>query len=145
MNNSTILKSFVLSVALALCVNVASAQKTKKTNKNQVETRVSDKATIDATAQVPEYKWVYSVATVINEGKSYNIKFEESENKAREASMERSKEMSQKMQEIAKMVTSETDLLNLLAQQNLEIISVTNVAEREGKAMKYYLRQKVKK
>lgn len=144
MNNSTILKSLILSVAFALCVNVASAQKTKKTDKSQVEARVTKTVTEPEKEKVEEYRWVYSVATVINDGKSFNLKFEESENRTRDASLERAKEMSQKMQEVAKSVTSETDLLNLMAQQNLEIISVTNASQKEG-MMKYYFRTKVKK
>ena len=144
MNKSTILKTILLSVAFALCMNVASAQKTKKTDKSQVEARVTKTVTEPEKEKVEEYRWVYSVATVISDGKSFNLKFEESENRTRDASLERAKEMSQKMQEVAKSVTSETDLLNLMAQQNLEIISVTNASQKEG-MMKYYFRTKVKK
>lgn len=143
MKYPTILKTLVLSVAFALCINVASAQKNTKTNKNQVETKVSQSSTSEAAAKEPTYRWVYSVALVMNEGKTFNMKFEESENKTQDRNLERSKEMNMKMQEVAKMVTSETDLLNLMAQQNLELISVTNHPGKEGKLMKYYFRTKV--
>ncbi|NEN23032.1 hypothetical protein G3O08_05900 [Cryomorpha ignava] len=143
MNNSTILKTLVLSVAFALCINVASAQKTKKTDKSQVETSVSQTSTTDDSVKEPEYRWVYSVATVIIEDKNFTIKFEESENKTGDDKLERAKEMGLKMQDAARMVMSETDLLNLMAQQKLELISVTNHPGKEGKLMKYYFRTKV--
>lgn len=141
MNNSTILKTLILSVAFALCINVASAQKNSKTDKNQPAAKVSQTATKDETAKEAPYRWVYSVATVMNEGDRFNIKFEESKTEDRNAL--RAQEMGLKMQDAAKAVTTETDLINLMAKQNLELISVTNHPGKDGKLMKYYFRTKV--
>ena len=140
MNNSAILKTLVLSVAFALCINVASAQNSK-TDKSQPQAKVAQTATKDATAQEAPYTWVYSVATVMNEGDKFNIKFEESKTEDRNA--HRAQEMGLKMQDAAKSVTTETDLINLMAKQKLELISVTNHPGKEGKLMKYYFRTKV--
>lgn len=143
MNHSTILKTLVLSVAFALCINVASAQKNSKTDKNQPETKVSQTATKDASAKEASYTWVYSVATVMNEGKSFTLKFEESESKSEDPRLLRAQEMGLKLQDAAKAITTETDLLNFMAKQKLELISVTNHPGKEGKIMKYYFRTKV--
>lgn len=144
MINTSILKTLILSVAFALCVNVAFAQKTKKADNPRIEIKADQAKAESEKEKEQEYKWVYSVATVMTDRDGYSIKFEEAENIARDPSFERTRETSRKMQEVAKTVKTETDLLNLMAQQNLEIISIVNSAQKEG-MMKYYFRTKVKK
>ena len=144
MINTSILKTLILSVAFALCVNVAFAQKTKKTDNPRIEIKADQAEAESEKEKEQEYKWVYSVAPVMTEGDGYSIKFEEAENITRDPSFDRARETSRKMQEVAKTVKTETDLINLMAQQNLEIISIVNSAQKEG-MMKYYFRTKVKK
>ncbi len=144
MNHSTILKTVLVSVAFAFCLNTASAQESaKKAKKTTTEERVTQSKSLDAAEKEPRFKYVYSMATVINAGDKYIVEFEESRTDKYEATARRNKEMSAKMQNESNMPNSETDLMNSLAEQNLELISVTNYPGKEGKMMKYYFRTKV--
>lgn len=150
MKKSLVLKTFALLFIFGISFNAANAQKTDKKDKSGIqvkETKTDEKETKE---EEKSYIWIYSVATITDMGGKYDINFEEAKNPTREsktnarsAMMIQSKQVSQKMSSAQDMFLTETDILNFLADQNYEVISIVPVPGKEGKVMKYYFKSKV--
>ena len=148
MKKSIVLKTLALSFLFAFSLNAANAQKNDKKDKEKSGIQV--KETEAAESKEKAYMWVYSVATVTDLDGKFEINFEESKGATRESKansrtkmMIQTQETSKKMAGASDMFSTETDILNFLAEMNYEVMSVVAIPGKEGKLMKYYFKSKV--
>ncbi len=148
MKKSTVLKTLALSFLFVFSLSAANAQKSDKKDKSKSGIQVKE-TEVEESKEV-NYMWVYSVATVTDLGGKFEINFEESKGGTRESKadsrtkmMIQTQEASKKMAGSPDMFSTETDILNFLAEMKYEVISIFPIPGKEGKVMKYYFKSKV--
>jgi|SRR5690554_2357707 len=142
MRNMNYLKSIFFTAVFAFTLNAATAQKSNKVaDKAATQERIEQSQKLSA--KEPTYKWVYSIALVTDHGGKFDIKFQDGKSKATEMFKHKSHEARKKTTAAMEEITSEADILNLLAELKMELISVVSAPGFEGRTMKYYLRTQI--
>lgn len=136
------LKAFFFTAVFALSLNVATAQKSsKKSQKETTQQRVEQSNQLSA--KEPTYKWAYSVALVTDLGGKFEIKFTDGKSKTSQRLSKENHELRKKMEAESEEIATEGDLINMLTDLKMELISVVSIPESGGRTMKYYLRTKI--
>jgi len=133
------LKAFFLLSVFAFTLNTVTAQKTnKKTDKSTTQQRLEQSSSVSA--KEPAFKWIYSVLLVTDHGGKFEIKPGEGRSKISQQLERQSQEIMKRIESSGEEVRSEGDLINLLSNMKMELISVVAIPESGGRTMKYYLR-----
>lgn len=145
MNKTNYFKIFTIA-AFAFCLNttVNAQSGSSKMDREKAKPRVQQ-TEISAKKEDAKTTWIYSIARVTVDKDRISVAFEKSSPKLKTRSAEMAYKISVKneegLKEAADSFQSESDVLNYLADQRMELVSVV-IDNKEGNVKTYYLRTK---
>lgn len=134
------LRPIFFTALFAFTLNAATAQ--KKSEKIKTAQQAGAMSARETPSRESMDRYVYMVAMVTEIDGRISLEFMEGKNDLTRKMMYATEERQKKAMDAAGEVHTEVDLINLLNKMNLELISV--VSQRDGRVMKYYLRQKLR-
>lgn len=147
MNTSNYLKFFGIGAfALLLNTTVNAQNSAGKMDRQKAQPRVSQAEISAKDTKETKTTWIYSVIQIVSKDKRVEVMFEETKPQPKTRAEEFAYKMQivnqDKLKKAANSFTSETDVLNYLAEQGYELVSVLPDG-KEGASKMYYLRMKL--
>ncbi len=147
MNKTNYFKFFgIAAFAVFLSTTVNAQNSAGKMDRERVQARVSQNEISAKSRGEAETTWIYSVMQVVVKDRKVEVRFDESNPKpttsAEKTAYKMAMENQSNLKEVAASFTSETDVLNYLAQQGYELVSVLPNA-KDATSKMYYLRTKL--